>query len=247
MKKIFKRLGFTLAEILIVIGIIGGVAIMVLPTLKDNYEEHVFEARAKATYNILQQAVALSKYSGDRYYGADPEVFFNKYIKESIKLARNDGDTENCYDRIYTGENIPSPMALDGTTIKKVGGILSAFNKPYNFSLNNGAEVYIGTAAKTVFNLHMVDNYPSDSALIIIFDTNGGSEPNIYGLDIFFTYWNGRELVPLGDKVSLQNVNKNCSTSGGDIDLGMWNGTYCLQYMIDNGWKLKKEIKDKFL
>ena len=59
MKKIFKKFGFTLAEILIVIGIIGTISIMVLPTLKNNYEEHVFESRAKARYNILQQAVAL--------------------------------------------------------------------------------------------------------------------------------------------------------------------------------------------
>ena len=245
MKKIFKKFGFTLAEILIVIGIIGGIAIMVLPTIKDNYEEHVFESRAKATYNILQQAVALSKYSGDRYYGGDPETFFNKYIKDSIKLSRVCGYEMGC-GKEYDINTLSKNEAIKATWTNN--------NNKYAFSLNNNANVIvIGSVISYVRQILATETHGDRNdlgAIVLMYDTNGPEEPNILGLDTFVVVWNGRELVPAGSAATVAQINENCSPMaatnigpGG----GQYTGTFCLQYMIDNGWKIKQEIKDEFL
>ena len=49
--------GFTLAEVLITLGVIGGVAAMTLPTLIKNYQKHVWVNQLKTTVSILQNAI----------------------------------------------------------------------------------------------------------------------------------------------------------------------------------------------
>lgn len=52
MKKLF---GFTLAEVLITLGVIGVVAAMTIPTLMKNYRRHLVETRVKHTYATIAQ------------------------------------------------------------------------------------------------------------------------------------------------------------------------------------------------
>ena len=51
--------GFTLAEVLITLGIVGVVASMTLPTLNNNVQKQTYEAGAKKAYNILSNAVSM--------------------------------------------------------------------------------------------------------------------------------------------------------------------------------------------
>ena len=51
-----KKFAFTLAEVLITLGIIGVVAAMTLPTLIQNYRKQQTTTQLKATYSILSQA-----------------------------------------------------------------------------------------------------------------------------------------------------------------------------------------------
>ena len=48
--------GFTLAEVLITLGIIGVVAAMTVPTLMMNYQRKVWEARLKKTFSVAVNA-----------------------------------------------------------------------------------------------------------------------------------------------------------------------------------------------
>ena len=52
----FKKAAFTLAEVLITLGIIGVVAAMTIPTLIANYQEKVTITRLKEAYSMLSQA-----------------------------------------------------------------------------------------------------------------------------------------------------------------------------------------------
>ncbi len=68
-KRRFGRLGFTLTETLITLGIIGVVAAMTLPALIQNYRNHVVETRLKKIYSGINQAILLAeKDYGDRKY-----------------------------------------------------------------------------------------------------------------------------------------------------------------------------------
>ena len=56
-----SKLGFTLAEVLITLGIIGIVAAMTIPTLMTNYRKHIVETRVARTYSIISQAVKFAE------------------------------------------------------------------------------------------------------------------------------------------------------------------------------------------
>ena len=56
-----KSKGFTLAEILITLGIIGVVVSLTIPTLIQNYKKQQAAIQLKATYSILAQAFEMAK------------------------------------------------------------------------------------------------------------------------------------------------------------------------------------------
>ena len=53
--------GFTLAEVLITLGIIGIVAALVIPNAVSNYRKHIVETKLKQTYSILANAVSAAE------------------------------------------------------------------------------------------------------------------------------------------------------------------------------------------
>jgi len=55
-----KRLGFTLAEVLITLGIIGVVAAMTIPTLMNSTGEAQFKAGLKKSVAVLNQAITMT-------------------------------------------------------------------------------------------------------------------------------------------------------------------------------------------
>ena len=55
-----KKAAFTLAEVLITLGIIGVVAAITMPALIQNYRNHAVEAKLKKFYSTFNQAVEMS-------------------------------------------------------------------------------------------------------------------------------------------------------------------------------------------
>ena len=93
-----KRQAFTLAEVLITLGIIGVVAALTLPALINNYEKSVVETRMQKFYTNINAALKLSIVeNGDMvdwtfpqdYYDADgSEQFFNTYLKNNLQYLK---------------------------------------------------------------------------------------------------------------------------------------------------------------
>ena len=64
-----KKIAFTLAEVLITLGIIGIVAAMTLPTLIQSNKNKEVEAKLKKIYSVMNQAILLSeKDNGPKEY-----------------------------------------------------------------------------------------------------------------------------------------------------------------------------------
>ena len=57
MLKINKHFGFTLAEVLVTLGIIGVVSAMTIPSLVKNYQRQVYVTQLRKVYNEVGQAV----------------------------------------------------------------------------------------------------------------------------------------------------------------------------------------------
>ena len=94
-----KKAAFTLAEVLITLGIIGVVAAMTLPTLINNYQKKVTVNKLKHFSSIMQQAGQMrtkDELNGDfyglkneevqGYNGQDIEKYINIYFKPYLKI-----------------------------------------------------------------------------------------------------------------------------------------------------------------
>ncbi len=81
--KIRRTFGFTLAEVLITLGIIGVVAAMTMPTLIQNQQKRSLEVATQKFYSMMSQAV--KQYMAD--YGVDD-------LRNSPLTVVNDTDSE---------------------------------------------------------------------------------------------------------------------------------------------------------
>ncbi len=224
--KVFQ--GFTLAEILITLVIIGVVAAITLPTLMQNYQKHVTVNRLKQTYSILEQAVKMSEidngYVSEWDYDINGEEFYSKYIKNYLK----DVKSENL---MIKSRNIQYNNAA-GVLVNDM-----IFSDSYNVILSNGTLLSFGTGAEGYKPLGI--------------DLNGTAAPNKVGRDWFLFLINkdgglmpwgyGNYLYGLGKNPQradiLQNVNYGCSNSSSISRAGF----YCALLIMYDGWKLAPE------
>ncbi len=107
MKKFERSTGFTLAEVLVTLAVIGIVASMTIPNLVQSYKRKVYSTKLKYFYSMMSQAVKLSEIDNgnaetwekvaevyDDSGASDiqennllTQKYFDKYIKPYIKYT----------------------------------------------------------------------------------------------------------------------------------------------------------------
>ena len=108
MKNYSSKKGFTLAEVLITLSIVGIVAAITIPTLIHKYQEYSLKVQFKKIYALLQQALVKAEYD----FGFSPKCYYwevNPY-GEAICRELNE-DRSICiggYVLASTGEPIPA-------------------------------------------------------------------------------------------------------------------------------------------
>lgn len=108
-----NKKAFTLAEVLIVLGIIGIVAALSIPTLINNYLKHKTVTRLKAAYTILYQAVTMAeantglKASQWDYPspndGPSTLSWINKYLVSYLKYTSEGTTVDGAYINLVNG------------------------------------------------------------------------------------------------------------------------------------------------
>lgn len=88
-----KHAGFTLAEVLITLGIIGVVAAMTIPTLMSNTGKAEFKTAFKKVISTVNQAVTMSVAIdyldfGDAYAGTSNTESIYKIIENKMQIAK---------------------------------------------------------------------------------------------------------------------------------------------------------------
>ena len=96
-----KRFGFTLAEVLITLGIIGVVAAMTIPTLIANTNSAKFRSQFKKTLSTMNQAALMGQAQYDMNY-ADATVSCATTVNER-KAAAHEPDTDATICAILNG------------------------------------------------------------------------------------------------------------------------------------------------
>jgi len=233
-----KRNGFTLAEVLITLGIIGIVAALTIPSLINNYQKRVIESRLKEDYSILTQVMRRAQ---------NDDVPFDDYISQSLSGNKKWFETfiipymkigRICYAEAGCWHNKGATRNLAGNTIYANHNEIGIGQKPVTIRLTNGSNLnfdwYSSGSMKTYFGIDV-----TQTAMIIFIDANGDSPPNIIGKDIYvMAFIPDYGFIPAGFHESNEIVENNCSPKATEINAGY----YCLQKVKNNGWEIPKEI-----
>lgn len=205
-----KFRAFTLAEVLITLGIIGIVAAMTLPTLIGKIQEKQTVSRVISTYSILTQAIKLSeeKYGGISTWTNETSNRSKKAtdvaekLLPSLKISQDCGisDTnQNCVNNtVYLGRN--------GKPRREYFS-----NDVYKVILLNGSYVWWA--------------YENGGLLFIYVDTNGKQPPNQWGKDLFMFIYNPNNdiLEPSGETGGAFPYETDCkSLSSTGIGCAWW-------------------------
>lgn len=162
-----KSSGFTLAEVLVTLGIIGVVAAMTIPTLMQNYQRQSYVTQLKKVYNEIGQAV--ERYAADnnvvsltesRLRGNSAEV--NRFVTTYFKVVKNcHGSYTPCFTENYD--------KIEGTPFTFKG-----HSCMFTGTLASGAAICMDSGAAE-----------TGQALTIKVDINGPQGPNVSGRDLF--------------------------------------------------------------
>ena len=186
---ISRKFGFTLAEVLITLGIIGVVAAMTLPALLNATQGKELEAGFKKSYSVLSQAVQRMQYeeglSGDweKEFGASTFLpVFRKYLLNYVK----------CNGKTCVNSDLPPEE--DG--FRRVS-TYKTYNKSQNVTLEWFDE---GQMVMADGMLLMVNNSSSAlNNLVLTVDVNGMyKKPNAWGHDLFSFQIKSGKLIPMG-------------------------------------------------
>ncbi|MBP3821334.1 type II secretion system protein [bacterium] len=223
-----KKLAFTLAEVLITLGIIGVVAGMTIPTLSYNYKEKQNSVKLQHTYSTLKNAMATAiaenVNSGVKTVNNMTQMkkWYNTFITPYLNVL------QTCYGA-ETGCWAEDTFYARGTKITK-NPTGACGGNTISFVLSDGSFVciddYQGDLLDSTFG---VENAVNELSIIFRIDINGNNKPNQYGKDIFIAIFNGNKIVPAGNNRSISEVNSNCSKNG--------DGYWCMQKAIDSGYK----------
>ena len=232
-----KKVAFTLAEVLITLGIIGVVAAVTLPTLVANYQKTVWVNQLKKAYSVLNNGVKqmiveqgcsditctnFSDNEGNVEVGLSLEDDFIKQFVKTFKLSNVQELTEN--NNIYS------------YSIKYLSG-----NETMNYS-----DLIVGVGGTTPDGMIVILGGIYYAGDFIFIDTNGLKSPNQWGRDIFafkvslkgavVPYYSKAALEVLNlektEKERIETVEAGCNTSSEKT------GVTCAEKIIMDGWKM---------
>ena len=163
-----KKNGFTLAEVLITLAIIGVVATLTLPALMTNTAEQQAKTAFKKGINTMTEAVQMNQAIEGFDYGA-----------LSSKDTSNE-DARSLYGILAKRTNIDYAKTKNQTS-DDVKDVLGGAKDNYAVFLRDGAAV-IFNPAQTTKDVESVKALEDDGLIhgvSIIYDTNGIKGPNI--------------------------------------------------------------------
>ena len=211
---------FTLAEVLVTLGIIGVVSAMTVPALMQNHQRKTYVTQLHKFYNELSQA--LLQYQTDRNAlnlkeaGLNSQEALDSFFKEYFKVINDCGNTQ-------------TPCLAPASEYKNIVGR----------NIGTGCDAYITVADGNSFGY----TYSGGGTAVfhIYLDTNGQKGPNIAGRDIFVIYVYNNGLIddnggangaPLTKEEREASFNSNCIQSTGST----WFG--CFGKILNDNWEM---------
>ena len=205
--------GFTLAEVLITLGIIGVVAAMTIPTLVQNYNERVWRTGTEVFNRKLEEALKTMNAQSTLAGHTTTESFVEELSKhfKTNKICQNN-ELLNCFsDVVYWGGGEATPEEVDMSIIKtaKNFGQNDWNTNIVGVQFANGVSALIAYNPTTGDKACTQDPYSNQitgsDCLAILYDTSGAKSPNTSGKDL-----RANENVTKLGKACAFEINKTC-------------------------------------
>lgn len=206
-----KGLAFTLAEVLITLGIIGVVAALTLPNLVANYKKQVLVTQLKAEVNIIENSFR--------------------------KILANEGVDDLNNTPLFNGRNFNKDYYISQTGFSEIPNDSEmAFaqeirkkNRSYPmFYINNGGCFAVRVVRSSTTSLYY---------LIVYVDVNCDKRPNSLGYDQFSIQLNSFGQLKK-TKPSITLCNEATRKQSISFVLSEYIGYACFNKIVQDGWKI---------
>lgn len=223
----FESNGFTLAEVLITLGIIGVIAALTIPALVKKYQEVVTIEKLKKVYTTMAQVDVLAKNEYGEYLTcpndncspAANNEFLNTLIFPYIKPLKKCLKSGDCP---YTRINAETGQEVN-------------MNSETGFILEDG----------TLFKITNVHGVGSSWYAMWLIDINGTKGPNKTNKDIYFAEFGIK--TTRSDGLTGKSLDGKSSIFYMPINIPGNNyggiGSGCFKEIIRNGWRAPKNYK----
>lgn len=208
-----RHAGFTLAEVLITLGIIGVVAAMTIPTLMSNTGKSEFKTAYKKIISAVNQAVTMSVAIdyldfGDAYAGTANTESIYRILQNKMQIAKTETSSSNPeIMRMFnsTGGSNYTIFFADGMVLSYPQSAANCTNQLANARRSVCAAIVDVNGTKNPNKLSHCQWSSSDGTGSTKTDdksvTGGGGacvEENTYIADQFSVIFKGQQLIPNG-------------------------------------------------
>ena len=228
---------FTLAEVLITLGIIGVVAAMTMPSLIANYQKKQTVTQLKKAYSELSQALKMS----ETEYGTMDSWDFSHFESQDERM--------NDFTSRYLIPNLKILKTCVPSSSECWADNILALNKKliHSYLINGIHASFVTVSGYSVYY------WPDDTGVWFLIDINGLKKPNIVGRDIFRfrlgiddgnnaknyalnPYGADRKLYYKNDLIN-GNSNGGCNKDNSSI----YAGDTCAALIMYNNWEITKD------
>ena len=197
-----NKQGFTLAEVLITLGVIGIVAALTIPQLIKNYQKNILKQQFKKAYSTISLALQKAEYD----LGGNVNCYYNSAKFDPNSSTTMSTQVSECsvfFDAIANNFNSvkkcvgnPEEAGCFPKGGYKGGEKLASLNCPedqkeeaedyYNRTCQGYNTYYIKHATSYLLNDGLIIfSYGSGNMPLFAFDINGHKGPNKWGYDVF--------------------------------------------------------------
>ena len=200
--------GFTLAEVLITLVIVGIISVMTVPTLIYKTSKQEFAAKLKKVYSTLSKATnkIIFEEGSPKGWADTNEKLYNTY-KKYLQLSKDCGRGASCFPDVKY------------RYIKSTGSHRSFMDERgkdinlYSVKLSDGVAVLFGWTDEG--QCVTSDGGSFNKCASIMVDLNGDKGPNRYGLDYFQFVLKEDGFYPMGCDDSNDHCRINQDAGGG--------------------------------
>ena len=228
------KVAFTLAEVLITLGIIGVVAAITLPVFIQKYQEKITVNKVIEVYSLLSNAYTslLDEYGTPDTWEDKTHLGIANMFAKKLDLGRicQPQSSAGCYTSSIEYKTLTGYVKDNATYL--VGGqgqLKDMFVTFYmaSYACRGWAQYSWSSVTESSPYWHMCGT--------IDVDINGSKMPNKWGVDLFSFIFTDSKIIPQGiPPLPYYSLRSSCNPTLADSWDGSTNGNFCAAWIIVN-------------